>query len=126
MKKDSLNIRAEKIKLLNNLRTGKTKINDIFPVLPEHWIYEKNRGIYSRGDIELNEDEFKALKKSKRENWLFSICKLNDIIGDQGKRIEIFSNCQDYKWSFDGPAPLDEKQVKKIISALRKSKINAK
>ena len=119
MKKDSLNIRAEKIKLLNNLRTGKANINDIFPVLPEHWIYEKSRGIYSRGDIELNEDEFKALKKRKGENWLFSICKLNDIIGDQGKRMEILSNCNDYKWPFDGPPPLDEKQVKKIISTIR-------
>ena len=119
MKKEVMNTRAEKIKLLNDLRTGKANIDEVFPVLPEHWVYEKSRGIYSRGDIELNEGEFKALTKRKGGNWLFSICKLNDIIGDQGKRMEILSNCEDYKRPFDGPPPLDKKQVDKILSALK-------
>jgi hypothetical protein len=78
MTQAKINTRSEKIKLLNDLKTGKVNINEVFPVLPEHWVYEKSKGIYSRGDQEINEDEFKVMKKRKGKDWLFSIWKLND------------------------------------------------
>jgi len=115
--------REEKIKLLNDLKTGKVKVQEVFPKLPEHWVYEKSRSIYSRGDQELNEDEFKALKKRKGKDWLFYIWELNDMIGAEGEPIETVSNCKDFEWPKSGQRPLDDKQVKKIIAVLRQSSI---
>ena len=124
MKKEEVNTRAEKIKLLNDLRTGKTNVNEVFPILPEYWVYKK--GIYSRGDQELNEDEFKALKKRKGKNWLFTVWKLNDPKDIGSKVIETFGNCENYEWPKYAPPPLDEKQLDKICLALNQSETNAK
>ena len=122
MTQTKINTRSEKIKLLNDLKTGKANINEVFPELPEHWVFEKSRGIYSRGDQELNEGGFMVMKKRKGKDWLFNIWKLNDIIGGEGKIVETVSNCENFEWPKYGPPPLDEKQLDKICSALNNYK----
>lgn len=124
MKKDNLDTRAEKIKLLNDLKTGKVNINEVFPALPEHWVYEKSKRIYSRGNKELSEKEFKVLKARKEKICGIVIWEIKDPIGDDHQAIKMHGkdDTKRYDKTQDNPPPLDEKQLNKICSALRNKK----
>ena len=120
-----LTTRAEKIKLLNDLKTGKANINEVFPVLPEHWVFEKSRGVYSRGDQELNEGEFKALQTRKGKNYQFIITEIISTVVKHRELLKTYGNYdkesyEKHELTIDNP-PFDSKQVDKIISALSDS-----